>query len=318
MKKSSLQTTAVLQNKIQLHKRVSIIKRAWKWKEQLWGYVFLLPSLVLFSIFLFYPLFKSVYLSLFITDAKGQIVQFVGLQNFTNLLLSSSFYNSLKVTGLFVLYTVPSGILFSLILAGMTHQSFRGTKWFQFIFSLPVAVSVGTASVIWLLLFHPSTGTLNYFLSLMGQEPIFWLSDPKWALISVSIMTVWMNTGFNYIVLLSGMKQIPTEILESAKMDGSGELRTFFQIKFPLLSPTLFFLVIISVIQAFQAFGQIHILTKGGPMQVTNTFVYEIYQDAFVNYRFGEGSAQALILFLIIMLLTWIQFKWLERKVHYQ
>jgi sn-glycerol 3-phosphate transport system permease protein len=169
-----------------------------------------------------------------------------------------------------------------------------------------------------MMLFHPTLGSLNYFLSLIGIHPIFWLSDPKWALFSVSIMTIWMNVGFNYIVLLSGLQGISEEIYDSAKIDGSGPIRTFTQIILPLLSPTVFFVTIVSIIGAFQSFGQIHILTKGGPMDNTDVLVYSIYQDAFINYHFGTGSAQALVLFVIILILTLVQFIVFERKVHYQ
>jgi sn-glycerol 3-phosphate transport system permease protein len=131
-------------------------------------------------------------------------------------------------------------------------------------------------------------------------------------------MTVWMNLGFNYIVLLSGLQGVSEDIYDSAKIDGSGPVRTFLQITLPLVSPTLFFVFIVSVIGAFQSFGQIHILTRGGPINTTDVVVYNIYQDAFINFRFGIGSAQALVLFVIILILTLLQFKFFEKKVHYQ
>ncbi|NEN84202.1 carbohydrate ABC transporter permease [Paenibacillus elgii] len=292
--------------------------RVTQWKEASLAYAFLLPSLLLFGIFLFYPLLKSVYLSLHLTDPRGRIAAFAGLDNFTELLASDKFYESLKVTLSFTVLTVPVGIALALLLAALSQGKLRGMKAFQFVFSLPVAISVGTGSVIWMMLYHPTLGTLNYFLTLLGVEPVRWLTDPAWALISVSIMTIWMNLGFNYIVLLSGLQSVPEEIYDSAKIDGSGPLRTFFQLTVPLVSPTLFFVGIVSVIHAFQSFGQIHILTKGGPMNSTDVIVFNIYQDAFVNFRFGIGSAQALILFAIVLILTLLQYRFLERKVHYQ
>ncbi|MFB6365024.1 carbohydrate ABC transporter permease [Paenibacillus elgii] len=289
-----------------------------QWKEASLAYAFLLPSLLLFVIFLFYPLLKSIYLSLHLTDPRGRIAAFAGLDNFTELLTSDKFFESLKVTLSFTVLTVPVGIALALLLAALSQGKLRGMKSFQFVFSLPVAISVGTGSVIWMMLYHPTLGTLNYFLTLLGVEPVRWLTDPAWALVSVSIMTIWMNLGFNYIVLLSGLQSVPEEIYDSAKIDGSGPLRTFFQLTVPLVSPTLFFVGIVSVIQAFQSFGQIHILTKGGPMNSTDVIVFNIYQDAFVNFRFGIGSAQALILFAIVLILTLLQYHFLERKVHYQ
>jgi sn-glycerol 3-phosphate transport system permease protein len=287
-------------------------------QENLLAYLFLAPSLLLFGIFLFYPLLQSIYLSMHLTDPRGRIAAFVGMENFQELFLSERFYQSLKVTLSFTLLTVPTCILLALLLAALTQSRLRGMRVFQFIFSLPIAISVGTGSVIWMMLFHPSVGTLNYFLSLAGISPVGWLTDPAWALISVSMMTIWMTLGFNYIVLLSGLQGVPEEIYDSAKIDGSGKIRTFVQLTLPLVSPTLFFVAIVSVIGAFQSFGQMHILTKGGPMYTTDVVVYNIYQDAFVNFRFGIGSAQALVLFAIILILTVLQFTFFEKKVHYQ
>lgn len=261
---------------------------------------------------------RSVYLSMTLTDPRGRVAEFVWFDNFVELFQSGQFYSDLKVTLLFILYTVPTSIIWALLLAAITHNKLKGMKIFQFVFSLPLVISVGTGSIIWLLLFHPTAGMLNYFLSLVHIQAIPWLTDPAWALISVSLMTVWMNMGFLFIVLSSGMQGVPEEIYESAKIDGSGPVRTFLQIVLPLLSPTLFFALIVSVIGAFQAFGQINILTKGGPMDSTNVVVYSIYQEAFVNFRFGTGSAEALILFFIILILTVLQFTVLEKKVHYQ
>lgn len=289
-----------------------------RWREHLLAYLFLAPSLLLFGIFLFYPLLKSVYLSLHLTDPRGRIAAFAGLENFQELLTSEKFYQSLKVTFSFTLLTVPTGLVAALLLAALSHNKLRGMRVFQFVFSLPIAISVGTGSVIWMMLYHPSVGILNYVLSLFGTQPVGWLTDPAVALLSVSVMTVWMNLGFNYIVLLSGLQGVPEEIYDSAKIDGSGPIRTFVQLTLPLISPTIFFTAIVSVIGAFQSFGQMHILTKGGPMNTTDVVVYNIYQDAFVNFRFGIGSAQALLLFAFILILTLIQFKFFEKKVHYQ
>jgi len=301
-----------------LHQRKTSTLSAQRWKETLLGYIFLAPSLLLFVVFLFYPLVQSVYLSVHETDPRGRVAGYVGLDNFVDIFTSDKFYKSLEVTGLFTLLTVPTGIVLSLLLAALTHNHLRGMRIFQFVFSLPVVLSVGTSAVIWMMLYHPSVGMLNYLLSLAGMQPVAWLTDPKLALLSVSLMTIWMNLGFTYIVLLSGLQGIPDDIYDSAKIDGAGPFRTFVQIIMPLLSPTLFFVLIVSIIGAFQSFGQIHILTKGGPVDSTDVLVYSLYQDAFINFRFGTGSAQALVLFVLILILTIVQFKAFERNVHYQ
>lgn len=299
------------------HSRITSLAKL-KFRENALAYTFLAPSLLLFGVFLFYPLLKSVYLSMHSTDPTGRVASFVGFDNFSSLFYSGLLLSGLGVTALFTLLTVPTGIVAAFILAALTQQRFRSKRLYQFAFSLPMVLSVGSAAVIWKFLFHPTLGMLNYLLGLAGFDAVPWLISPDYALLSISLMTIWMNLGFNYIILSSGLQGIPTEIYESAKIDGAGSITMFRKITLPLLSPTLFFVMVVSIIGAFQSFGQINILTGGGPMNRTNVFVYSIYQEAFVNFRFGTGSAQALVLFLVILLLTLIQFKWVERKVHYQ
>ncbi|WP_410770532.1 carbohydrate ABC transporter permease [Fontibacillus sp. BL9] len=299
----------------------TVSSRRWKLsrlKEPALAYLFLAPSIVLFGMFLLYPLIRSIYLSLFLTDPRGQIAAYVGLDNFRQLLTSSQFWSSLAVTGKFALLTIPGGLILGLIMAALAHSRLKGMRIFQFIFSLPLALSVSTSAVIWMMLFHPTLGMFNYFLDLAGLPAVQWLTDPKWALLSISIMTVWMNSGFNFIVLLSGLQGISEDIYDSARIDGAGHIRTFVSILLPLLSPVVFFLTVVSLISSFQAFGQMHILTKGGPAGSTEVLVYSIYKEAFVNYQFGTGSAMALVLFVLILILTLIQFTFVEKKVHYQ
>jgi len=292
--------------------------KALKRRNNVLGYLFLSPCLLFFGTFLFYPLLKSVVLSFQVTNPRGEAVGFAGWAHYADLFTSGQFLASLKATVLFTLYTVPAGILLAFALACMTNARLPGMKAFHFVFSAPAAISAATGAVIWALLFHPTNGMLNYGLGLIGLSPVPWLIDPKWAPVSVSLMTVWMNLGFNFIVLTAGLRGISEDICDSMKIDGAGPFRSLFAVLVPLLSPTLFFLLVVSVINAFQTFGQIHILTRGGPMHATNVMVYQLYQEAFVNWRFGAASAQALILFAIILLLTLLQFFWLEKKVHYQ
>ncbi|WP_018930583.1 carbohydrate ABC transporter permease [Gracilibacillus lacisalsi] len=301
-----------------LNKAASPAKRKRLRKEQIIGYGFIMPSVILLSAFVFFPFFQSIYLSFFMTDPIGNIVAFVGIQNYMDLFTDPEFLNSLKITFLFTIYTVPTGIFIALLLAVLTTSKAKGMKVFQFAFSLPIAMSVGTSSVIWLLLFNPTSGVFNYILNSLGIPSVHWLTDPNWALTSIALMTIWMTLGLNFIILLAGLQGIPKDLYESAKIDGANQIQLFFKITIPLLSPTLFFLLIISVINALQAFGQFNVMTNGGPMNSTNVFVFSLYQEAFVNFQFGLGSTRALILFVIILVLTWLQFKVGEKKVHYQ
>ncbi|WP_176718146.1 carbohydrate ABC transporter permease [Paenibacillus kribbensis] len=288
-----------------------------KMVESMIGFGFILPSLLGFSIFLFYPFLKSIYLSLFSTNAIGRISSFVEFQNYITVFKSEHFYQSLLNSCEFALLTIPAVIVISLLLAVLTKGQNVLNVVFQFIFAISIAMPVGMASVIWKILFHPTAGMLNYWLGLIHIRPIGWLTDPTYAMLSVSMMTVWMNMGFVYLVILSGVKGIPEDLYESAKMDGAGAWSTFFKITLPLLSPTLFFVSVVSLISSLQAFGQINILTQGGPVNATNVLVYDLYQEAFKNYHFGSGSAQAMILFVIILVFTLIQFRLGARRVHY-
>ena len=172
--------------------------------------------------------------------------------------------------------------------------------------------------MIWMLLFNPSAGILTFFLSKLGLSQVNWLSDPKWALFSVCVVSVWRSLGFNTIVLLSGLQAIPEPLYESARIDGAGAFRQFKDITLPMMSPTLFFVFIVSVINALQTFGEINILTQGGPAGATSVIVYSIYREAFFNFHFSYASAQALVLFLIILVLTALEFVILEKKVFYK
>ncbi|WP_425435194.1 carbohydrate ABC transporter permease [Oceanobacillus rekensis] len=294
------------------------IKKKQRTKSFLKGMMFLLPSIVLFSIFLFYPLLRTIYLSFFLTDAKGVTTVFVGFDNFINMFSSPIFIQSIQSTFLFVLYTVPVTIIISLFLAVIANEKLKGIGFFRTIYSSTMGISVAAASVFWLYLFHPTIGMLNVILGTLGFENIGWLTDPTWALIAVSVTTIWMNIGFTFLILLGGLQSIDTYLYESADIDGAGYFYKLRRITIPMLSPTLFFVVTVTIINAFQTFGQIDILTQGGPQNTTNLIVYSIYREAFVNYQFGSASAQAVVLFIIILLMTLLQFKFGERKVHYQ
>jgi multiple sugar transport system permease protein/sn-glycerol 3-phosphate transport system permease protein len=282
------------------------------------GIFYLLPALVLFSVFLFYPMLRTLYLSFFLTDTKGFPVFFNGITNYVELFQSTEFLLSIKVSFLFVLYTVIPTIFIALFLAILANERLKGSQFFKVAFSSSLGVSSAAAAVIWLFLFDPSIGLINQLMSFLGVHEIGWVTDRHWALISVSITTIWMHLGFNFIILLGGLQSIPEDLYESAKIDGAGFFQQLKNITVPMLSPTLFFVTVVAVIHSFQSFGQIDIMTKGGPAGSTNLIVYSIYQDAFANHYVGSASAQAMILFVIIMLFTLIQFKFGERKVHYQ
>lgn len=278
----------------------------------------LAPSAAVFAAFVFYPLIRSIQLSLYRTSPFGGEGIFAGLDQYVELFASPAFWNSLRTTGLFVLMTVPAGMAAGLALALLSAGSLRGAGIFRTAFSVTIGVSVATAAVIFLLFYNPSIGLLNLLLYAVGLPQVGWLTDPNWALPSIAVMTVWMNLGFNYLVLTSGLSAIPEELFEAARIDGAGPWTVVRQITLPLLSPSIFFLLVVSTLGAFQAFGQFNILTRGGPAGSTNVIVNSIYQEAFRNYQYGKASAIALVLFAIMLVLTLLQFRYVESRVHYR
>lgn len=282
------------------------------------GLLYLSPSIILFGVFLVYPLLRTMYLSFFRTDTQGTPLEFVGVGHYSNLFMSAAFWQSIQATVGFVLLTVPLTILIALGLALLANEKLKGIGIFRTAFSATMGMSVAASSVIWMFMYNPSIGIFNRFLEAIGASGVQWLLDPQYALLSVSLATVWMNIGFTFLILLGGLQNIDRTLYESADIAGTNYWTQLRSITIPMLSPTLFFVGIISLINAFQTFGQIDLLTKGGPTNATNVIVYAIYKDAFINYNVGSASAQAVLLFIAVLLLTWLQFKLVERKVHYQ
>jgi multiple sugar transport system permease protein/sn-glycerol 3-phosphate transport system permease protein len=287
-------------------------------REILLGFLFLLPSLVVFGVFIFYPLARTVWLGFYESDFFGENRVWVGLSQYGDVLTSAEFRNSLSVTALFALYTVPTGLALGVGLAVLAHKPLRGIGFFRTSFSSTVATSVAVASLIWLVLLNPAIGLLTQVLPFDVLKNPGLLQSPSWALVAVSITTVWANLGFTFLIMTAGLQSIPEELYESARIDGAGGWRQFTNVTLPLLSPTLLFGFVVLTINAFQSFGQIDLLTQGGPLERTNVIVYSIYTNAFgQNVNEGVASAQAVFLFVIILILTLVQFRFLERRVHY-
>jgi sn-glycerol 3-phosphate transport system permease protein len=286
-------------------------------REAALGYLLVLPSLLVFGTFVFYPFFKNIQLSLYRTPPFPNLPKrYVGFEQWSDVLTSSDFTNSLKVTLLFALFTVPTGIVLGLLLAVVAHQRLRGITIYRTVFSSTVATSVAVASVIFFTLLNPQIGLLNYAFGREGAlSP---LDDPTWALPAVAAVTVWQNLGISFILMSAGLQAVPDELIEAARVDGAGAWSRFRNVTLPLLSPTLFFATVVGGILAFQAFGQIDLLTQGGPQERTNVLVYAIYTAVFRNNDDGEGAVLAISLFVITLVLTLVQLRFLERRVQYE
>ena len=280
--------------------------------------IYLLPSLLIFALFTIYPFLKTVVTSFFATSTTGEMTKFVGLQNYIDLFTNANYLQSLGTTFLYTLPTVPLTVILALLLAVLSAQDRPGMGVFRTIFSSTMGISVAAGSVFWNLLFHPTAGLLNQVVQWMGGKPIGWLTDTHYAIFAISAVSIWMNLGFSYLVLMGGLKNIDDSHYESVEIVGGGFFYRLRKVTIPLISPSLFFVFTTSLINAFQSFGLIDMLTSGGPNNTTNLMVYKLYQDAFVNFRFGSASAQGIILFLLILLISQLQTKLTERLVTYQ
>jgi len=286
-------------------------------RDMLLGYALVLPSLVVFGTFVFYPFVKNFWLGLYSTPPfPGLPRRWVGLSQYRDVLTSHLFTNSFKVTIEFVLLTVPLGIALGLGLAVLAHQRLRGIGIFRTIFSSTVITSVAVASLISLTLLNPQIGLLNYWLGRTGSlSP---LDDPKWALVAVAGVTIWQNLGLSFIIMSAGLQGVPDELFEAARVDGAGSWSRFRNVTLPLLSPTLFFATVVGSILAFHSFGQIDLLTEGGPQEHTNVLVYAIYRTVFKENNDGKAAVLAIALFAITLVLTLVQLRILERRVSYE
>lgn len=306
---SILSTPIVLVDKEQLKKKKKgIVIR------KIEPFLYLTPAFAVFTVFVFYPFVKTIILSLSKTNLRGEIKSFVGLENFMELFQSPDFYNSIIVTLKFVLLVAAPSVMIGFILALLANNKLKGKRIYELMFSLPMAIASAPAAAIWTMIFHPTNGVLNFVL---GQE-IGWLTDPRYALVSVAVVTVWLNLGLNFIFLTTGLRNIPTELLESSAIDGANFLHKLKNIIIPMVSPQMFLVIFMNLINAFQAFGQIKLLTQGGPGDSTNVLVHSIYREAFFNGRFETACTQALVLFVIMMIVTLLQFKFENKGVHYQ
>jgi sn-glycerol 3-phosphate transport system permease protein len=286
------------------------------------AYVLLLPALFIFGVFIFYPFIKNFDLAMHKTPLfPGLPTKSVGLDQFGEVLGSHDFWNSLWTTVLFALLTVPAGIVLGVGLATLAHQRLKGIAIYRTIFSSTVATSVAVASVIFGTLLNPIVGLLPW-LGIAPRTPF--LQDPHKllgvvpvALLAVAVITIWQNLGLSFILMSAGLQAIPDELLEAAEVDGAGGWSRFRNVTMPLLSPTIFFAVVVGSIFAFQTFGQIDLLTGGGPNKSTNVLTYFIVSELHDSHNSGKAAVLAIALFAVTLLLTLFQLRFLERRVQY-
>lgn len=277
---------------------------------------FLAPSLLHLIVFIFTPIVFSAYLSFHRWDIVVAEKPFVGFSNFTEMLCDATFWDALRNTFLFSI-NVPIGMAFSLAIALLLHKRMRGINVLRAMYFLPGVTSLVAIALVWMWIYHPAYGVANYVLGIFGIAPLDWLNSTDTAMISVIIFSIWLGIGYQMVIFLAGLQGIPDGFYEAARIDGADAWRRFLHVTLPLLKPTTFFLFVTSFIGSFQVFTSIYIMTAGGPVRSTDVIVYHIYQSAWEDLRMGYASAMSWVLFLIIMLLTWMQVKVLGKSVEY-
>lgn len=287
-------------------------------KENLSGYLFLLPSFVLFFVFLLVPLVYG--LVICFTDYGGFNLgfRFVGIDNYRRL-FSDDYFKISMGNNLFYLVTfVPATVVLSIVFAVALNGVRIFRKFLRMAFYFPQVASMVSVAMVWCILFNPTTGPINAALTHLGvRNPPEWLMSQSWAMVAVVIVSVWKSVGFYMIILLAGLQGIPDYLYESALIDGAGAWNRTRYITLPMLTPTIFMVTILAVINSFQVFDLVSVMTNGGPGRATNVLVYRIYQEAFVNLNVGYASAMAAVLFIIVFAITALQFGLEKKWVHY-
>jgi multiple sugar transport system permease protein len=293
-----------------------VVSRRKERRSTLSGFGFLLPSALHLTVFLFTPILFAFYLSFHRWDIIVPQKPFVGLQNFSEIFLDPLFYNALRNTFLFTL-NVPVTMVLALFVAVLLTGKYRGVNFHRTLYFLPSISSLIAIAIVWTWLYNPQFGLANYLLGFLGLPPQPWLGSTSTALVSVMIMSVWIGLGYQMVIFIAGLQGIPGELYEASLIDGANAWQRFRRVTLPMLKPTTFFILVTSFIGSFQVFSSIYIMTGGGPIRSTDVLVYHIYQNAWMNLRMGYASAMSLVLFLIIMFATWVQFRLMGREMEF-
>lgn len=283
-----------------------------------WGYAMILPVVAGLTIFYVIPFFKTFFISFTNMGAFG-VYSWVGFENFKKILVDKNFYLALKNTFLFTVISVPISLFLSTLLAVLLNADIKGLTVYRTIYFLPAVTMPAAVSMVWKWLFNSDYGLINFILSKFAIKGPAWLSDPKIALYSIIAVSVWSTVGYNMIILLAGIQGISKSYYEAADIDGAGSISKFFRITLPLLTPTIFFVLVMSLIGAFQVFDYIFMMISESSvaLETTQSVVYLFYKNAFMLQEKGYASAIAAILFVIIMIITFIQIKLQDKWVNY-
>jgi sn-glycerol 3-phosphate transport system permease protein len=280
-------------------------------------YLLVAPQMVITVVFFFWPSAQMVWQSALLEDAFGGNTKFVWFANFAGLFSDDAYFDSARLTLVFSFLVAAIGLAVSLLLAVMADRVIRGATAYKTFLVWPYAVAPAVAGVLWGFLFNPSVGIVSWLLKGVGID-FNYVSNGNQALLLIVFAAVWNQVSYNFLFFLAGLQSIPRSLIEAAAIDGAGPGRRFWDIVFPLLSPTGFFLLVVNIIYAFfGTFGVVDSLTKGGPAKATEILVFKVYNDGFRGQDLGGSSAQSVILMLVVIALTFVQFRFIERRVHY-
>ncbi|TMJ28285.1 MAG: sn-glycerol-3-phosphate ABC transporter permease UgpA [Alphaproteobacteria bacterium] len=280
-------------------------------------YLLVAPQIIITLVFFFWPSGQMLFQSVVTEDAFGGNTKFVWFDNFVHLFNDSGYADSVRLTLVFSFLVAAIGLAISLLLAVMADRIIRGASFYKAILVWPYAVAPAIAGVLWGFLFNPSVGSVSWMLKGVGID-FNYVTNGHQALTLIIIAAVWNQVSYNFLFFLAGLQSIPRSLIEAAAIDGAGPGRRFWDIAFPLLSPTGFFLLVVNIIYAFfGTFGVVASLTQGGPGQATNILVYKVWNDGFRGQDLGGSAAQSAILMVVVILATIVQFRFIERRVHY-
>jgi sn-glycerol 3-phosphate transport system permease protein len=280
-------------------------------------YLLVLPQIAVTLVFFFWPAAETVRYSMLLQDAFASKIQFVWFDNFTTLFQDPHYLASFKLTALFSAVVAISGLTISLLFAVFADRVLRGANVYKTLMIWPYAVAPAVAGILWLFMLSPSIGILTYVLRSFGVQWNYYVNGNQ-ALAMICIAAVWKQISYNFLFFLAGLQSIPGSLIEAAAIDGAGPVRRFWTIVFPLLSPTAFFLLVVNIVYAFfDTFAIVDATTQGGPAQSTQILVFKIYQDGVQALDLGGSAAQSVVLMVIVIALTVVQFRWVERKVQY-
>ncbi|MCI8566235.1 MAG: sugar ABC transporter permease [Lachnospiraceae bacterium] len=277
-------------------------------------FLYLSPAAIFFAVFIFYPFIKTIFNSFFLVNSKGEVRYFVGLENYLHVLSDPSFIQSIKNTLVYVAMASPLAIVIALVLAMLCCNKTKTSSAYETMFAVTMAMSLSVTAMIFNLMYNPTIGVLNHLL----QKQIRWLGDPKIAMVALSIISVWMNIGYNFLFLLAAVRGVPKDVLESAEVDGAGILRRSVSVVLPLISPTVFFLICNSLAKNMMMSGLVLILTEGGPRGSTQTMISYMFQQTINNQNYNDGYAAAIIAFIFTFIALCLSFAFEKKGVHYQ